>query len=346
VKKHITAILGLLFVAACSKAPAQSTTTAAAATTTPAQATAQPAPPAPPKPVPAELPEIVARVNGKPIARTEFEAVVKQLEAAQGQAVPAAQRDEIFRGVLDRLVLQQVLLQEVQARKVDVPATDVDARVNELQQRFPSADEFGKALTQRGMSLDKLKADLRNDLAINKMIETEVTPKIAVTDQDVKDYYDKNPDQFKQPESVRASHILIKVDQTATDAQKNDARAKIDDVLKQVKAGGDFAELAKKHSQDGSAAQGGDLNYFQKGQMVPPFETAAWALTPGQVSAVVETQFGFHIIKLTDKKIERVVPLAEVNVRLAEFLKQRKGQEMANAFVEAVKAKSKIEILL
>ena len=232
-KKHITAILGLLFVAACSKAPAQSTT-ATAATTTPAQAPAQPAPPAPPKPVPAQLPEVLARVNGKPIARAEFEAVVKQLEAAQGQPVPAEQRDEVYRGVLDRLVLQQVLLQEVQTRKLDVPATDVDARVGELQQRFPSPEEFGKALSQRGMTLEKLKADLRNDLAINKMIETEVTPKLAVTDQDVKDYYDKNPDQFKQPESVRASHILIKVDQTATDAQKNDARAKIDDVLKQV----------------------------------------------------------------------------------------------------------------
>jgi len=351
VKKHITAILGLLFVAACSKAPAQSTTTTASTTggtPTPTQASAQtpPAPPAPAKPVPATLPDVLARVNGKPIAKAEFEAVLKQLEASQGQPVPAEQRDQVYRGVLDRLVLQQVLVQEVDARKVDVPATEVDARIGELQQRFATPDEFTKALTQRGMSLDKLKQDIKTDLAINKMIEAEVVPKIAVTDQDVKDYYDKNPEQFKQPETVRASHILIKVDEKASDQEKQMARAKIEDVLKQVKAGGDFAELAKKYSQDGSAAQGGDLNYFQKGQMVPPFEQAAWALTPGQVSGVVESQFGFHIIKLVDKKTERLVPLAEVNVRLAEFLKQRQGQEKAAAFVETLKGKSKIEILL
>ena len=233
-----------------------------------------------------------------------------------------------------------------EARKVEVPPAEIEARLGELQQRFPSPDEFGKALAQRGMTLDKLKQDLRNDLAINKMIETAVSSTIAVTDQDVKAYYDQNPEQFKQPESIRASHILIKFDATATDAQKKEARAKIEDVMKQVKAGGDFAELAKKYSQDGSAAQGGDLNYFQKGQMVPPFEQAALALTPGGISPIVETQFGYHIIKLTDKKAERVVPLAEVNTRLADFLKQRQGQEKANAFIETIKAKSKIEILI
>ncbi len=124
-KKHITAILGLLFVAACSKAPAQSTTTSTN-TATPAQAeAAQPAPPAPapPKPVPTQLPEVLAKVNGQPIARKDFDDVLKQLEAAQGQPVPADQRDQVYRGVLDRLVLQQVLLQEVQTRKVEVPAS-------------------------------------------------------------------------------------------------------------------------------------------------------------------------------------------------------------------------------
>jgi peptidyl-prolyl cis-trans isomerase C len=162
----------------------------------------------------------------------------------------------------------------------------------------------------------------------------------------VKDFYDKNPQQFQQPESWRASHILVMVPQGSTDAQKKEARAKIDDVMTQVKAGGDFAELAKKYSQDGSAQAGGDLNYFSKGQMLKPFEDAVAGLKPGEVSGVVETQFGFHIIKLTDKRAARTVPLVEVNKKIGDYLLNRARQEKAGAFVESLKTKSKIEVLI
>ena len=110
----------------------------------------------------------------------------------------------------------------------------------------------------------------------------------AATDADAKDFYDKNPDKFKQPETVRASHILIRVDEGRTRPRKKEARAKIDGVLKRAKAGEDFAALAKENSEDGSAAQGGDLGFFPRGQMVPAFDQAAFALKPGEISDVVD----------------------------------------------------------
>ena len=363
-------VLAALLFAGCSKAPAQSSAStnntapgvAAQGTSgTPAQAApapagqsaapGQPAGPAanaapPAKPVPATLPDVVARVNTEAIGKPEFEDAIKAVEGQAGRSVPAEERDQVYRMVLDQLVTGHVLLQEAKARKVVVPDADIDARVAQLRQRFPSEDEFKKALASRNLTPDKVREELKKQLSIEKMIETEVTPKVSVSDQDVKDFYDKNPQQFQQPESWRASHILIMVPQGATDAQKKEARAKIDDVLKQAKAGGDFAELAKKYSQDGSAQAGGDLNFFSKGQMVKPFEDAVAALKVGELSGVVETQFGFHVIKLTEKRPARTVPLVEVNKQIGDYLMNRARQEKAQAFVESLKAKSKIEVLI
>ena len=182
-------------------------------------------------------------------------------------------------------------------------------------------------------------------MAINKMMEAEVAEPSPATDADVQDFYDKNPDKFKQPESVRASHILI-LTKKADEAAKKAARAKIDGVLKRVKAGEDFAALAKENSEDGSAAQGGDLGFFPRGQMVPAFDQAAFALKPGEISDVVTSQFGYHIIKLTEKKAASVVPLEQVKPRVLEFLTNQKKQQRVDGFINEAKEKAKIEVLV
>jgi len=130
-------------------------------------------------------------------------------------------------------------------------------------------------------------------------------------------------------------------------AAKAEARAKAEQVLKDIKAGKDFAALAKEHSQDpGSAVNGGDLGFFQPGQMVGPFNDAAFSLAPGSVSDLVETEFGFHIIKVAEKQPSRTVPLDDVKPQLEQFLLQRNRQEQTEAFVEGLRSKGKIEILI
>jgi peptidyl-prolyl cis-trans isomerase C len=348
VNRAVVILLAAALAWSCSKTPtgdAKAAPEAAAA----AQALGlAPAPkPEAPKPVPAQLPDVVARVNGEAVTRAEFERAVKTLEGTAGGEVPPDQRDRIYRGVLDQLIGFKLLLQESQTRKVVVPDAEIEARLAEIKKQFPSEDIFVQTLVQRKLTLDQVKSDARRDMTVAKLLESEIGGKAAVTPEQVQDFYAKNPDRFKQGERVRASHILIPYPQGADDAAKAQARAKAEQVLKEVKGGGDFATLAKKYSQDpGSAPNGGDLGFFQQGQMVGPFNEVAFRLTPGTVSDLVETQFGLHIIKVAEKQPARDVPLDEVRPQVEQFLKGQNQQQQTAAFVEALKAKSKIEVLM
>jgi peptidyl-prolyl cis-trans isomerase C len=346
VKTHVlpvAAVAVLVLVTGCNKGSAAEKASTQAQGAKPAAAEAQP--PAPPKPVPAQLPDVLARVNDKPVTKVDFERLVKNMEAGRGP-IPADRRDEVLRAALDQLITYNVLKQEAEARGVTVNEPEIDAQIAQMKQQFPTEEEFKKALAARNTTLDQLKADARVDMAINKMIETELATAPQVTETDAKDFYDKNPDKFTQGESVRASHILVMANADADEATKKAARAKIDGLLKRVKAGEDFAKLAKENSDDGSKDQGGDLGFFPRKKMVPEFDTVAFSLKPGEVSDVVTTQFGYHIIKLAERKEASVVPLEQVKPQLLQFLGQQKKQERGQAFVEAAKKKSKIEVLI
>jgi len=306
---------------------------------------AQPVP-EPPKPMPAQLPDVLARVNGQDVTKTEFDRLVKNMELSAGQPVPAERRDEVLRKALDQLVTYTVLRQETTARNVAVTDADVEQNLQQMRQQFPDEKTFQQALSSRGMTVERLRSDARVDLAINKLMETEVASLPEATDAQVREFYDKNPDKFKQDEAVRASHILIRVDPKADAATKQKARTRAEGLAKEAKGGGDFAKLAKENSADGSAAQGGDLNFMQRGQTVAPFDKALFSMQPGQISDVVETEFGYHVIKVTEKRAASTVPFEQVSPRIRDFLTEQAKQERAQAFIEELKKKAKIEVLV
>jgi peptidyl-prolyl cis-trans isomerase C len=337
-------LVTILALSACSRStPAAATETAAA---TPVPAAAQLTPDAP-KPVPAELPEVVARINGEGITKAEFEKALQNVEQNAGGPVPPDQRDRVYRGVLDQIVGYKLLIQETKTRKLTVPEAELDKRIAQIRGQFPSEDAFKQALAQQGVTLETLRADTRNDMLVSNMLQAEVSPKVSVSAAQVDEFYKSNPSQFQQPERVRASHILIGFPQGADEAAKQKARAQAAEVLKQVKAGKDFAGLAKQFSSDpGSAQQGGDLGFFQQGQMVPPFDKAAFSMKPGETSDLVETDFGVHIIRVAERQTARAVPLEEVRPQVLEYLEGQSRQEQTQKFVEGLKAKGKIEILM
>ena len=229
--------------------------------------------------MPAQLPDVVARVNGEAINRAALEEAVSEVEARAGQPMPADQRDRVLRAVLDQLIGYRLLVQETAARKTAVPDADVDARIGQIRSQFPSEEVFQQQLQQRKMTLEQLRADTRASMQITALLQAELEAKIAVTPEQVNDFYVKNPAAFQQGERVKASHILVRVQANADAAEREKARAKAAGVLEDVKAGKDFAALAKQHSEDpGSGANGGDLGFFQRGQMVPPFDQAAFTL--------------------------------------------------------------------
>jgi peptidyl-prolyl cis-trans isomerase C len=353
--RRAISIFFVVMLAACSRSTAANAkpqaTPAPASASVPAQGTPAPAaalqqPPAV-KAVPPQLPEIVARVNGEAINGTELENAVKGLEGRAGGPVPADQRDRVYRGVLDDMIGYKLLVQEAKARRIAVPDADVEAQIAQIRSQFPNQQQFEQALATQKMTLEAVRDDARSQMSVEKLVESEIAAKVAVKPEAVNDFYQKNQDKFQQGPRVRASHILISFPQNADAAAKLQAKTKAEGILKDLKAGKDFATAAKENSQDpGSAPNGGDLGFFEHGQMVPPFEQAAFALKPGEMSELVESQFGYHIIKVAEKQDQRVVPIDEAKGQIEQYLGQQNRQAETQALVNALKAKAKIDILI
>src|SRR5262249_7905072 len=198
----------------------------------------------------------------------------------------------------------------------------------------------------QGLTQATLAQTANEQITVQKYVETKVMANAQpTTDAAMKSFYDQNLEKMKQPERRHLRHILVKVEKSTSPADKEKAKSKAENVLVQIKKGGDFAKLAKENSDDpGSKDQGGDLNWIQKGQTVPPFEAAAWALkAKNDLSPVVESPFGYHIIQLLDTQEARTMPYEEVRGGSGDYLKQQQGQEMVKAKIQALRVKAKVE---
>lgn len=289
----------------------------------------------------------VARVNGVAISSLELKRASKVMLAGQRIKEPTAeQRKELEKQALSQLVSAELLYQAGQ--KLEVKDLDklVDDKLAQGKARFANEQDFTKAMKDLDMDEKVLRDYTRRDLIITNFIEKTIVPTVKVSEDDARKFYDQNPDKFTRAESVKASHILVGVDQKASTEEKKAAREKAEKIHKELVAGADFAKLAKENSTCPSSQQGGDLGYFGKGQMVPAFEKAAFALKPGEISDVVETQFGYHIIKLTEKKAAEKVEFKETLPRIEEFLKNQKVGAAVNEYLTEARKTAKIELLL
>ena len=290
--------------------------------------------------------DTVAVVNGVEISRADFDAEIsraRQQFAGMGQPISGERLSEIKKDVLENLIGRELLYQTSQKHGIKVDEAAINNQLAMLKKRFPSEAEFNKVLSKNNLSEAAMRAQLERNMAIKEFVDKQFVQKVTISDKESKAYYESNPDLFKQPEQVQASHILIKIDSKADESQKAQARKKIEKIQKRLQKGEDFAALAKEFSQCPSNAKGGDLGYFQRGQMVPPFEQVAFALKPGAVSDIVETKFGYHLIKVIDKKAETTIPYKDVKDKLEQHLKREKIQKEVTLYVEKLKEKAKVE---
>jgi peptidyl-prolyl cis-trans isomerase C len=330
--------------AAAEPAKKESTTAAPAVSATPSP-TVPAAVGAPAAPVPAApLQGPVARVNGTAIDALELRRAKKVL--LRGQSVPVEQQAALDKQALEQLVSAELLYQAASKQEIKDLDKQIDAKVAQGKARFKSEEEFKKAIKDVEMDEKDLREYTRRDLLISRYIETTFVPKVVVSEAEMRTFYDSNQDKFKKDETVKASHILIGVDNKASVDDRKKAREKAEMLRKELAGGADFATLAKGNSTCPSSQQGGDLGFFSKGQMVPEFEKAALALKPGEISDVVETQFGYHIIKLTEKKPAMVTEFKEVKAKIEEFLKGQKINEAVQKFLADAKKTATIEMLL
>ena len=299
---------------------------------------------------------VAVTVNGVDVTESELQELIKpQLEkmAQQGKQLPPAFAQafekQLRQQAIDRIIIGRLL--EEQVKEADIVITEEEV-INQITvilaaQRPPvSLEEFKKTRAESSQSFDEVKEQVRKQMAYQKLVEAQLAGKINITEEDAKKYYDENPTKFEVKEQVRASHILIKPDTTDSEADPNQAKAeakvKIQGLLEQIKGGADFAELAKANSDCPSAARGGDLDFFARGTMAAPFEKAAFSLEAGEVSDIVETRFGYHIIKVTDHKDAGTTSYEQARNSLIRQLTQNKQKELANKYIESLKAAANI----
>jgi len=288
----------------------------------------------------------VARVNGKDISADEFNQELNKITQGGARNIPEDRMAKIRQNIANRLIEEELIRQEVERQGVTVTKEEVDAEFERYKGRFKSEEQFENFLKHGQTTVEEIRTRLERSAALNKLL-TKLGA-LAVTPEDVQKAYESGIKMYTDPEQVHAQHILIKVAQNAPADQVEAARKKAMEALKRIKKGEDFAAVAKELSDDAvSREKGGDLGFFRRGVMVPKFEEAAFAMKPGEVSKEpVQTPFGFHIIKVLERKEERVKPLDEVREQIETSLKNRNLFKARRELVERLRREAKIENFL
>jgi peptidyl-prolyl cis-trans isomerase C len=305
-----------------------------------------------PAPVPAPDPledlepdAVVATVNGTEYTKAQVEKKVTEVSQQYRGQIPPGMEGQLAQQALNNLVDQQLLLEAAASEGMTAADEDVQKQYDQFASRAPSPQEFQTALTSMGFTEESFRVEIGKNLVIEKLLAEKLADAKAASQEDVEAYYRDNPDQFAVPEQVQASHILINSAAEDTPEVKAAKRQQLADLKAEIDNGADFAALATEHSDCPSKARGGDLGLFTREKMVKPFSDAAFAMEVGQVSDVVETRFGYHLIKVTSKQSPGTTPLTEVQPQLQNFLNQQNKEAAFNDYMETLRSASDLDFI-
>lgn len=296
--------------------------------------------------------KVVAKGDGFEIKQNALDdslVTIRASAAGKGSDISPQTMERLEREVLRRLINIALLMQLATDDDRAKGKEEADKRIQLLTERAGSDEAMERQLKAVGLTPDRLRAKLVEEATAEAVLERKLN--IQITDEQVKEYYDENPARFEKPEMVRAAHILLSTRDPVTHQElspeaKEEKLRKIQSLLKRARQGEDFAELAVQYSEDpGSKDKGGEYT-FPRGRMVPEFEAVAFSLAPGQISDVVTTAFGYHIIKVYEKIPATTVPLDDsVKTNVRDFLKNRELQKQMGSFMDALMKEKHVEIL-
>jgi len=296
-----------------------------------------------------KLNPVVAKVEKLEIKKEELSPIVKKIYPQLQQSIQAGQQikvDDVIRRIVDSMIMDKIMYLEVTEKKINVSEDEIKESMKNVYQRFQGKENFKKFLKQQNLDEKQFEKKMIADIKVNKLMMSEVYNKVSVDEKEAKEFYDKNKKMFKVTGQIKASHILIKYKKSDGEQKKKEALEKIHKIQKELDKGKDFGELAKKYSEGPSSKKEGDLGYFGKGQMVPAFEKAAFALKKGEVSDVVESPFGFHLIKLTDRKPETTLKFSDIKQQLIQRLKSIKAEVAVKKYYENLLKKYSVKTFL
>ncbi len=299
--------------------------------------------------------EVAVIVNGEKIMEGEIDAMIEpqleQMAARMPNQNPAyldQYRKMLRQQAVQQKIIEQLMNKKVAEKNITVSEEEIDAELQDIAESANlTLEQLKQRVAQSGQNFEDMKQQVRTFVSFQKLLEAEFPEKMQVTEDEAKAFFEENKDQFGQAEQVKASHILLKPDTSDPNTDPNEARAearaKTEEVLQKLKDGADFAELAKETGGYPSASRGGDLGFFKRGAMVPAFDKVAFELQVGQISDIVETQFGYHVIKVTDKQQASEPSFEEVKDKVMAQLESRKQMETFKEYSEDLKENANIE---
>ncbi len=340
----VCAVLCFSAIAQESKTPAPPSTPASPATQAKPPAPAAPAAPAA-KAVSSDL--VVLKVLGEPISERQVLSAMSLLARQKQTPVDPNQPRNValFMGAVDNIISTAILKNQARQLNIVTDQAMLDQQIQALSKQFPTPEAFQKALAAQKTTEAELRKNLEESVKMQQVIEQAVKDVPPPTEEDIQKYYENNPKNFLASEQVHVAHILLLVDKNATPEQKEEIKKKIEGIRADIEAAKTtFEDAAKNFSQDtANAPKGGDLGFFSRGRMVKPFEDAAFGGEPGTLTPVIESQFGFHIIKIIEKKPAGTVSLEEVKPRIRQYLDQTNKRKVMLQYVNELKAKASIE---
>ena len=302
------------------------------------------APTAPPQYV---LPDPVASVDGQPISRAELEHFTEMYMNAGGRSLksyPVADQKKAYRSMLGSLIVDRL----VSARAANEPVSDADVekRLDEVRGQYPNDEAFQNEVRRSGQTLDQVRQSIHSQLAREQWMDGQIKDQINVTPQEVEKFYqDGPPDKFDEPEKVSASHILIGLRRDAPPEEALAAEKRANEIVDRLRKGENFEDLALQYSTDPTVKKNkGYVGAFSREGIMPEFADAAFKLKPGEISPPVRTQFGYHIIKVTERKPAHTETLDEARDRIRTYIVDQKRQKATTALVQKLRDAAKIEV--
>lgn len=296
---------------------------------------------------------VIAKVNGTDVGEDqvlhEIELISSQMRQQMSPEQFAQRNVQLFREGLNRCIDSLLLDKAAMDEKVEVPEKDINDRISQFRNanRLQEDDAFQQFCEKNDISQDELKETIREQMLHMKIIESHTEEVEAPSEEAIEKFYNDNRDKFASQDEVRASHILLKVEQNESDSKKTELKKQLEDIKSQIEQDKiTFADAAKKHSSCPSSARGGDLGSFGRGRMVPPFEQAAFGLEVGKLSDIVETQFGYHLITVTDRTNGEIPTLEQTHDNIKQHLEMQQKQDAILAYLESLREKATVEELV
>ncbi len=287
----------------------------------------------------------VAIVNGQAIQAGDFDLAVQIHFAGRPRANVGLQELRSAREtVLQHLIDNELLYQRAVKASGSVSNADVESQVKSMQEHLGGPEEFARVLKESQVTEAGFRDQVRRTLLVTRFVQKEVTGAITVNDDEVKRYYEQNPKEFTHAERARVSQIMVRALPGASAQVRTEARTRIEEILKALRSGESFESMARKHSEGPEASRGGDTGFLTRGgKAPPPIERAAFSLRPGEMSDIIETRLGYHIILVTERLPEGVTPFDQAHRTIRAKRLARAQQETLETYLAGLRDKARIE---